>query len=75
MPVLNGLEMMRYIRAINPFVKTVYVSGALREFRTVLEVERQEFDAVILDKPFSSEKLFTLIGCRPTDRTEWARRL
>ena len=75
MPVLNGLEMMRYIRAINPFVKTVYVSGALREFWTVLEVERQEFGAVVLDKPFSSEKLFTLIGCRPTDRTERERRL
>jgi DNA-binding response OmpR family regulator len=74
MPVLNGLDMMRYIRAINPFVKTIYVSGAVREFRASLEFEGQEFGAAVLDKPFSSEKLFTLIGCRPTDRAERERR-
>jgi DNA-binding response OmpR family regulator len=62
MPVLNGLDMMRYIRAINPVVTTIYVSGAVGEFCLPLEVERRKFGAVVLDKPFSSEKLFTAIG-------------
>jgi YesN/AraC family two-component response regulator len=75
MPVLNGLDMMRYIRALNPFVKTIYVSGAVREFRALLEFEREEFGAAVLDKPFSSEKLFTLLGRRPADTTERERRL
>ena len=74
-PVLNGLDMMRYIRALNPFVKTIYVSGAVREFRALLEFEREEFGAAVLDKPFSSEKLFTLLGRRPADTTERERRL
>lgn len=74
MPVLNGLDMMRYIRSVNPSVKTIYVSGAVKQFRARLEAERQTFGAAVLDKPFSSEMLFALIGCRPADGAQQERR-
>lgn len=74
MPVLDGLDMMRYIRGVNPAVKTIYISGAVKQFRARLEAERQTFGAVVLDKPFSSDILFTLIGCRPADAARQERR-
>jgi|GraSoiStandDraft_60_1057301.scaffolds.fasta_scaffold01765_5 CheY-like chemotaxis protein len=62
MPELDGFQMMRCIRGINPSVKTVYVTGAAERFRALLEQEKQEFGAVIIEKPFSSEKLVTVIS-------------
>lgn len=57
MPELDGLEMMRCIRALNPNVKTMYISGALNQYREALTRERKEYGALVLDKPFSRNDL------------------
>lgn len=57
MPELDGIEMMRCIRSINPNVRTVYMSAATIEHQVALDRERQEFDAKVLAKPFSRDAL------------------
>jgi len=57
MPDLDGIEMMRCIRAINPAVKTIYVSGALEPLRGILGMEEGDFATVFLNKPFSAKDL------------------
>ena len=56
-PELDGLEMMRCIRAINPAVKTMYISGAVNQYREALTKERRDYGALVLDKPFSRNDL------------------
>ncbi|HZA55746.1 MAG TPA: response regulator [Candidatus Udaeobacter sp.] len=70
MPELDGLQMMRAIRAINPSVKAIYLTGATEQFRFPLELERQKFGAAVLSKPFSTESFMALIGCGPAEVTE-----
>jgi len=62
MPELNGIEMMRCIRAINPAVKTIYASGAGEQFRTALAMEEQDFGAIFLNKPFSGKDLIRVMS-------------
>src|SRR5438093_11413698 len=57
MPELNGIEMMRCIRAINPAVKAIYMSGSCDRFRAELQMEERQFSAALLPKPFSSSDL------------------
>ena len=57
MPHLDGIEMMRCIRALNPQVKTVYMSGAMDEYRAVLQREIHVFGVILLLKPFSFDNL------------------
>ena len=57
MPELDGIEMIRRIRAFNPQVKTIYMSGATDEYRAVLEHEIREFGVIVMGKPFSFDNL------------------
>jgi CheY-like chemotaxis protein len=57
MPRLNGVEMATCIRAINPGVKIVYMTGALDDYRCLLDREARQFGARILRKPFTRAKL------------------
>ena len=57
MPDLDGIEMMHQIRALNPQVKTIYMSGAVDDYRTVLEREIREFGVIVVRKPFSFDSL------------------
>ena len=57
MPELDGVEMMRCIRGVNPNVQAVYMSGATSKYRAALDREKTEFSAKVLDKPFSSDAL------------------
>lgn len=57
MPQLDGIAMMECIRTINPEVRTVYMSGAVDEYRTLLEREIKQFNAAVLPKPFSRSRL------------------
>jgi len=61
MPRANGLEMMEHIRAHNPMVKTIYMSGDTTEFRTVFEREKSQYPVRILRKPFSMKSLTSLV--------------
>jgi CheY-like chemotaxis protein len=57
MPELDGLEMVRCIRAINPAVKTMYISGSANQYQEALTKERNDYGALVLDKPFSRNDL------------------
>jgi len=71
MPELNGIEMMRCIRAINPDVKTIYVSGGAERFHEDLEMEEQGFAAILLRKPFASQDLIRLISDVPMAQPQY----
>jgi CheY-like chemotaxis protein len=57
MPQLDGIAMMECIRTINPQVKTVYTSGAVEQYRALLDREIEQFAAAVLPKPFSCSSL------------------
>jgi CheY-like chemotaxis protein len=57
MPQLDGITMMECIRTFQPQVKTVYMSGAVDEYQTLLEREIEEHAAAVLPKPFSCRNL------------------
>jgi DNA-binding response OmpR family regulator len=71
MPELDGFQMMRCIRRINPSVKTIYVTGALERFRMQLGVEKEGFGAIIIAKPCSSEELLRAINSGAGERARW----
>jgi DNA-binding response OmpR family regulator len=57
MPELDGLEMIRCIRTINPNVKAIYISGAISHYQEALISEWKEYGALVLNKPFSRNDL------------------
>jgi len=62
MPEMDGLEMMRSIRSLNPDVKTIYASGALERFQTNVEEEQRAYDVTILPKPYSTNAIVDLMN-------------
>ena len=64
MPELDGLEMIRCIRTINPSVKAIYISGAINQYQEALEIEGNDYGALVLNKPFSRKDLLaSMNGC------------
>jgi DNA-binding response OmpR family regulator len=64
MPELDGLEMIRCIRTINPNVKAIYISGAMTQYQEALISEWKDHGALILNKPFSRKDLLaSMNGC------------
>jgi CheY-like chemotaxis protein len=61
MPELDGFEMVRCIRSINPVVRAIYTSGAPEQYRGTLTNETQKFGALVLRKPFADVDLLKLI--------------
>ena len=57
MPGENGFELMNHIREKDPTVKTIYMSGNLEQFYSLLEEEKSKYQINFLDKPFSREEL------------------
>ena len=62
MPELDGLEMIRCIRTINPNVKAIYISGAISQYREALISEGREHGALVLNKPFSRTDLLASVN-------------
>ncbi|HUC99335.1 MAG TPA: response regulator [Candidatus Polarisedimenticolaceae bacterium] len=62
MPELDGLEMMRCIRSINPNVKAIYISGAISQYQEALRTEGEEYGALVLNKPFSRKDLLVSVS-------------
>jgi DNA-binding NtrC family response regulator len=54
--------LMHHIRMHDPKVKTIYMSGNLNEFYTLLEEEKKKFPIRFLDKPFSREELIDQVA-------------
>jgi two-component SAPR family response regulator len=57
MPGENGFELMNHIREKDPMVKTIYISGNLEQFYSLLEEEGEKYPINYLGKPFSREEL------------------
>jgi CheY-like chemotaxis protein len=68
MPELDGFEMMRCIRAINPCARAIYMSGAPEQYRRTLVTEAQDFGAGVLRKPFEGIELLKLIPSFASDK-------
>jgi DNA-binding response OmpR family regulator len=57
MPGENGFELMNHIREKDATVKTIYMSGNLNQFRSLLEEEKSMYQIKYLEKPFSKKEL------------------
>lgn len=62
MPDKDGPQMMKYIRVLNPKIKTIYMSADFSRYGSVLEDEKERYDVGILKKPFSKMELVNLIS-------------
>lgn len=61
MPGGTGFEMMQHIRAHNPMIKTVYMSGDIDAYRLTLEREKKSYPVTFLMKPFPLKALLALV--------------
>jgi DNA-binding response OmpR family regulator len=57
MPGKNGVELMKLIRTHKSMVKTIYMSGNLSRWNSLLEEEKTRYPVSILQKPFSRQEL------------------
>ena len=76
MPQLDGFEMMRSIRAINPHARAIYMSGAPEQYRRTLVSEAQNFGTTVLRKPFGEMELLKIIQSlkrSSSENFEWSR--
>ena len=76
MPELDGFEMMRSIRAINPRARAVYMSGAPEQHRRTLVSEAHNFGTPVLRKPFGEMELLKIIQSLTrsgSENFEWSR--
>jgi CheY-like chemotaxis protein len=62
MPGGTGFEMMRHIRAHNPTIKTVYMSGNIDAYRMTLEREKKKYPITFFTKPFRLKSLMELVS-------------
>lgn len=62
MPEMNGVQMMRLIRMHDSNVRTIYISGELDRFRSLLEEEKTRYEAVLLKKPFTKTELIKSVS-------------
>jgi CheY-like chemotaxis protein len=68
MPEMDGFEMMRCIRSVNPHVRTIYASGALERFERDFECERREHDVTVLPKPYSTKAILEAVNAHADAR-------
>ena len=64
MPVKNGLDMVKDIRALDPDIKTIYMSGDLDSYLSPLEEEKKRYPVSLLEKPFSKFELMGLLSAQ-----------
>jgi CheY-like chemotaxis protein len=62
MPGGTGFEMMRHIRAHNPMIRTVYMSGNIDAYRMTLEREKKKYPITFFRKPFPLKSLMALVS-------------
>lgn len=67
MPGKNGLEMMKCIRAHDPMIQTVYMSGDISPFQAHLLEEEKKYPVSVFEKPFSLERLRRFISGATAD--------
>lgn len=62
MPGKNGLEMMKCIRAHDPLIQTIYMSGDIGSFRAFLLEEKNTYPVSFLEKPFPLGQLTQFVS-------------
>ena len=62
MPGLDGIEMVRCIRALNPSVKIIYMTGAADKYWASLTEAARRFGAQLLRKPFSFNQVLEMLA-------------
>jgi two-component system, chemotaxis family, chemotaxis protein CheY len=62
MPGENGFELINHIREQDPSVKTIYMSGNLEKFNSLLEEEKRRFPINVLTKPFLMDDLISQVS-------------
>ena len=62
MPGENGFELINHIREQDPSVKTIYMSGNLDQFNSLLEEEKKRFPINVLSKPFFMDDLINQVS-------------
>ena len=62
MPGENGFELINHIREQDPSVKTIYMSGNLEQFNSLLEEEKRRFPIHVLRKPFLMDDLINQVS-------------
>ena len=62
MPGENGFELMNHIRKRDPSVKTIYMSGNLDQFYSLIEEEKRKFHINVLRKPFFMDDLINQVS-------------
>jgi CheY-like chemotaxis protein len=62
MPGENGFELINHIREQVPSVKTIYMSGNLDLFNSLLEEEKRKFHINVLRKPFFMDDLINQVS-------------
>jgi YesN/AraC family two-component response regulator len=62
MPEKNGFELVKDIRTHDPAIRTIYMSGNLGLFWSLIEEEKRTYRAGFLEKPFSRSQLIELIA-------------
>ena len=62
MPGENGFELINHIREQDPSIKTIYMSGNLDLFNSLLEEEKRRFPIHVLRKPFLMADLISQVS-------------
>jgi YesN/AraC family two-component response regulator len=62
MPVKNGLDMIRDIRALRPGIKTIYMSSYPDKYKTSLRDEVTKHNVNVLNKPLHFSKIKELFN-------------
>ena len=62
MPGKNGFELMKDIRMHHPKMKTIYMSGAITQFQSLLNEEKRRYHVDFLPKPFATNDLISLVS-------------
>ena len=62
MPGENGFELMEHIRAHNPKIKAIYISGDLNRYYALLEEEKTKYPINYLEKPFTRKELLSRVS-------------
>ncbi len=62
MPGGTGFDMMRNIRAHDPMIRTVYMSGNIDSHQLTLEWEMQRYPVTVMRKPFPLKLLLKLVA-------------
>ncbi len=63
MPKMNGLELVRKIREVNPQIKVIYISGffGINRLKRELDEDILKYGYPTLSKPFKTSEMLDLV--------------